>query len=404
MQTTQTKMKLLLVAGSFGAGGAEKSMVNYLNTIDPQRYEVYLLVFNNSGLFKPLIPAFVHYLPLCREMKALHTSITDKTFFTKDIGLWIKKVIRTFRAKYCQKKLHVVQSIWRQWMDDIPELNGVFDIAVGQQEGLTNYYVIDKINAKRKILWIHNQYEKLRYNSEFDYPYFSKSSTVLTISQICLQNLISNFPRLEQKFAVLPNIVNRSIIINMSEQQIESDLYKSNACNIISVGRLSAQKAYDMAIEAAALLKKENFNFRWIVVGEGPERGQLEKKIQEYGLDNSFFLIGLRENPYAYISKANLAVQSSRFEGKSIFVDEAKILGKVLVLTNYDTVYDQIENGRTGVVVKMTPESLAEGIIQTYANKQLQTSIVTNLKKERLDNSWQIKNYYTIYEGIDNHS
>ena len=157
-----------------------------------------------------------------------------------------------------------------------------------------------------------------------------------------------------------------------------------------------------MAIEAAALLKKENFNFRWIVVGEGPERGQLEKKIQEYGLDNSFFLIGLRENPYAYISKANLAVQSSRFEGKSIFVDEAKILGKVLVLTNYDTVYDQIENGRTGVVVKMTPESLAEGIIQTYANKQLQTSIVTNLKKERLDNSWQIKNYYTIYEGIDN--
>ena len=98
-------------------------------------------------------------------------------------------------------------------------------------------------------------------------------------------------------------------------------------------------------------------------------------------------------------TKADIAVQSSKYEGKSIFADEAKILGKVFVSTNYETVYDQIEDGQTGVVVEMTPESLANGIMCAYKDNVLRDTIQNNLQRENLDNIKEIENYYNVYEG-----
>ena len=158
-------------------------------------------------------------------------------------------------------------------------------------------------------------------------------------------------------------------------------------------------KGYDLAIKAARVLKEQGFVFCWIVIGEGQERKTLEEMINKYNLGESFKLIGLRSNPYAYISKADIAVQSSKYEGKSIFVDEAKILGKVFVSTNYETVYDQIEDGQTGVVVEMTPESLANGIMCAYKDNVLRDTIQNNLQRENLDNIKEIENYYNVYEG-----
>ena len=72
--------------------------------------------------------------------------------------------------------------------------------------------------------------------------------------------------------------------------------------------------------------------------------------------------IGSRENPYPYIKNSDVIIQSSRFEGKSIVLDEAKILSKPIVATNYTTVRDQLKN-EEGVICEMTPLDLAEKIM-----------------------------------------
>jgi glycosyltransferase involved in cell wall biosynthesis len=321
-------------------------------------------------------------------------------FLPKHPVLWIKKLCRTFLSKLFFRGGGVTQNIWKLWKSNIACLNDEYDIAVGSQEGITNYFVVDKVRAKRKILWIHSQYGQLDYVNTMDYPYFKKADAVVTISEICRQSLEDSFPEIRDKFHVLPNITNSSLIRKMSMEPIDENFFQDNICNIITVGRLAAVKGYDLAIKAAYLLKEQKFDFRWIVIGEGLERKNLEKMINEYDLVDYFKLIGLRSNPYAYISKANIAVQSSKYEGKSIFADEAKILGKVLVSTNYETVYDQIEDGKTGIIVEMTPESLADGIKRAFQDENLRNIILKNLQNIVLDNIKEINNYYKLYEAI----
>ena len=99
------------------------------------------------------------------------------------------------------------------------------------------------------------------------------------------------------------------------------------------------------------MLIDNGFNIHWIVVGEGNERNNLEQLISEYKLEKHFQLIGAKENPYKYIQLSDIYVQASRFEGKSIAIDEAKILAKPIVVTNFDTAKDQIENMVNGLIV-----------------------------------------------------
>lgn len=394
------KKKILFVVGSFQAGGAEKSLVSFLNTIDPERYDVFIHAFSRSGLFEPLVPSFVRFLDTSSEVQALRHSMTDwKYFFPRHLSLWIKKFVRTTRAKMFHGKNHVNQQLWQQWQNDIPAIEGKYDIAIGSQEGFNNYMVIEKVHAKRKILWIHSQYEKLCYNKDFDAPFFDKADAVITISATCLKSLEDAFPSLKDTFCVLPNITNADWVRRLSESVVPENFFDFEGCKIITVGRLSFPKNYNLAIEAASLLKKEGFCFRWIVIGEGPERKELTKKIKKMGLADDFLLIGLRANPYSYISKADLAVQSSFFEGKSIFADEAKILNQVFVSTNYDTVYDQIEDGKTGIIVEMTAHSLCEGIMRAYRDKAMRDTIKAYLKQEEKGNTQAINDYYKVYEG-----
>lgn len=104
---------------------------------------------------------------------------------------------------------------------------------------------------------------------------------------------------------------------------------------LLSIGRLSRQKGFDYAIDAAALLKKAGYRFKWYVLGIGGLQEELETRIQEKGVDDCFKLLGNRENPYPYIKNCTIVVQSSRFEGKSVVLDEAKILAKPLLSMDF---------------------------------------------------------------------
>ena len=79
---------------------------------------------------------------------------------------------------------------------------------------------------------------------------------------------------------------------------------------------------------------------------------------------------------------ANILVQTSYFEGKSVVLDEAKILNKPIVVTNYNSVYDQIKHDVTGIIVEMNPLSIANGIQNLLINEELKRTIITNLQKE----------------------
>jgi glycosyltransferase involved in cell wall biosynthesis len=116
----------------------------------------------------------------------------------------------------------------------------------------------------------------------------------------------------------------------------------------------------------------------------------LEQKISDFGLGGRFILEGIKENPYPYVQLADVYVQPSRFEGKSIAIDEAKILAKPIVVTNFPSVVDQIAHCKNGYITAFDALAIADGIAELITNAGLREIITGNLRDENLGTEAEI--------------
>ena len=121
---------------------------------------------------------------------------------------------------------------------------------------------------------------------------------------------------------------------------------------LLTVGRLTSQKAYEIAIDAMKLLKEKGVQAHWYVLGEGELREVLQRQINRLGLEKDFLLLGAVENPYPYYAQCDLYVHATRFEGKSIAVQEAKILGCPILVSDCNGNREQVKDGVDGYVFR----------------------------------------------------
>ena len=135
-------------------------------------------------------------------------------------------------------------------------------------------------------------------------------------------------------------------------------------------------------METAAILKKKGIDFVWYFVGDGSERVRIERLIQQYALEEQVKLVGMKPNPYPYMAMADVYVQTSSFEGFGLTINEARILHKPVVSTNFPVVYNQIKDGENGLVAEMTPESVAEKILMLINDDALRERIIDATKWE----------------------
>lgn len=400
------KKKILFVIGSLGSGGAERSLVNLLNALQSDKYEIDLLLFNKSGALVKQVPEYVNWAQTGKEIDFLSSGIKNgkvfHNFTAKSALLRLKYMVSKFLKKpksfYNQN-----QRLWNEvWNKCVPQLPKSYDIAVAYIQGIPSYYVIDKVQAKRKILWVHTDYSKLEADHSFDSRYFENADDVITISELCKEALAINFPNIKEKFKVLFNINSTALIRDLANQLVPEEylsVKKNKVPIILSIGRLNRVKGFDIAINAAALLKEKNIDFTWFVIGEGTMRKELQEQIKKNELEDNVILLGLRNNPYPYIKKSDLVVQSSRYEGKSIVIDEAKILCKPIVSTNYRSALDQIEDGVSGILVDISSKAIAEGIEKLLKNKILQERLAKNLSDMENGTERELEKYLECFEG-----
>lgn len=110
-------------------------------------------------------------------------------------------------------------------------------------------------------------------------------------------------------------------------------------------------------------------------------------------------LIGIRKNPYPYIKNADIFFQPSRYEGKSITLDEAKILEKPIVVSNYSTVYDSITSGVNGTICDLSPDGLEYGLQEMISNSDLRNRYIDMLRRAEKGNEYEIKKYVALMLG-----
>ncbi len=388
-------MKTLIVINNLLCGGAQKSLVSLLNSLNKDDLDLDLLVLNQNNMFFDQIPQWVNRLQSVDEINAMHLPLKGCLKQNLNIKLRSKLLIAKISLNIKgDASLNAVQNLWRAWCKHIPARRQHYDLAISYVDGFSNYYVIDKVSADRKILWVHNEYDKLSYNAEFDRTYFEKANDIVTISEECVESLKRVFPEFSNKIQLLYNISSSKMIHAMANTgQPEEYVGKKNI--LVSVGRLNEQKGFDLAVQAAANMKSRGLVFTWFIIGEGEQEKNLLKQISDEKLEKNVQLLGLRKNPYPYIRFADVFVQPSRYEGKSIVLDEAKILEKPIVVTNYTTVYDSITNGVNGTITEFDEYELADAIIELLKYKHLRDKYSLCLKKE--NENQDVREYLKLF-------
>jgi len=393
------KQQLLFVLPSLEAGGGEKSLVTLLNCINYEQYDVDLILFAPKGIFLKQLPKNVKLLYLNDDYKTFTSGLSTAIFsFLKQgkLGLAISRLLFTLKSNGIKNKGKAEQYSWKHLKSSIVMPSKVYDVAIGFLEKSSIYFVVDCVNAKRKIGFIHNDYVKLNLEATFDLPYFKKLDKIATVSEQCVATLQEVFPTQKDKMFLQYNIVSEALIHKMAEEPVIIDTTKPS---LLSIGRLHPQKGFDIAVEAAVLLKKQGLNFVWNIIGEGAERIALEQAITKNGLEKQVVLLGIKENPYPYIKQATIFVQPSRYEGKSIALDEAKLLHKPIVVTNFTTAKDQITHLKNGVICAMDAQSLANALADLLQNESMQKDFSIHLSKESLDAAADITTFYLLING-----
>jgi len=394
------KKNILFVIPSLDAGGAEKSLISLLSVLDFNSYNVDLMLLNKKGLFLNLIPKQINLIDIDGDYKLFTEEL--RTFFITaikkgKIKLIINRILFTLKNNIIKNKGQAEQRSWKHLETAIPVFEKNYDTAIGYLEKSSIYFVIDCINATKKIGFIHNDYQKLGLDSTIDKPFLEKLNHVVTVSDKCAISLKTVFPRLQNKVKVMHNIVSEKLINVLANETIPKE-FTNQYFNIVSIGRLHPQKGFDYAIEACKIIKNKGYQIKWFIIGDGADRLMLEEKIIQYELMDNFILLGLKQNPYPYIKNANLYAQPSRYEGKSIAIDEAKILQKPILVTNFSTVTDQITNGVNGIICDMIPEAIAKAIISLLDNNNILHALSNNLKKENLSNEHEIEKLYKLID------
>lgn len=394
------KKNLLFVIPGLGVGGAEKSLVNLLNQIDYERYNVDLFMFSHEGIFNKFLPREVNILPIPQNYTNFSLPIKNslvKLLKSKNFNLLINRIMFTLvNYKYKDSK-NADQYNWKYISKCFGKIDKTYDVAIGFLEKSSIYFCVDNVIAKKKIGFIHTDYDKSGMDYNVDIKYFERADNIMTVSEECLNVLEERFPTQKHKMNFMYNIVSPRTIKKMSNSE-DKDLFKKNIDEIIllSIGRLIYLKGLDMAINACKNLVSKGYNVRWYVVGEGEEREKLLSLIKENNLEDKFILLGLKSNPYPYIRQADIYVHPSRYEGKSIALDEAKILNKPIVVTNYTTAKDQIIHGIDGLIVDMNEDSISKGIEKLIKDDKLRENLCRNLKQQHLGTEKEIEKLYEM--------
>ena len=394
--------RLLFIIGSLDSGGVSKSMISLLQVIDKEAYDVSLLVTNPQGLFMDFLPKIKNIRVITDKKMACLFQRWKGLRELFRMGYWGIAVANALRM--CLSKINRGYAGWLL-SRLMPALKERFDVIVdyGGQHQL--YYMVDKLHAKKKMTFFHSDYSRWDYYYDVDKFYYKKIDKVFTISEICLKSLIHYFPYLVGKVKVMENISSCQLIEELAQESITDVCFPKGKQLFLTVGHVCLNKGTDFAIEAMNLLKdKHRFDFVWYFVGDvRPDSiafsQEMLKRIEKYGLEENVCFLGTRINPYPYIKRADLYIHPSRFEGKSIALDEAKILCKPIVVTNFSTVTDQFVDGYNASICEMSPQSLADAIEDLVVSKEKREKYVHNLDKDKKDNSDAINVLYKAIQG-----
>lgn len=395
--------KILFVMNTMGLAGAEKALVEFISSGALDEYELHLYVLLNRGRMfaqisdrvkilnaKPDAGSVLSTFGRIRMALTVLRALLYKGWIFRNIG-YMRDNIRSQRA---HGKIHIEKLFWAALSDSAPSPREHYELAVAYLEGASTYYIADRVDADKKAAFVHTDYVRAGYTQVIDRNCYEKIDRVFAVSKQAGEKFLTVYPQYRDKLRLFRNIINADEIKKLAAQPGFDDGF--TGARLLTVGRLCYEKGYDVAIAAAALLKAQNINFRWYVLGDGPLRKKLQRQIVSAGVENEFKLLGAVSNPYPYINDALVYVHATRYEGKSVAVEEAQCLNKPIVASDCEGNREQIEDGVDGLLVPLGAESVASAVKNVLENEELRRSLIENVSKKQLVYNNDINAFYEL--------
>lgn len=357
--------RILIMMDSLTCGGAEKSLISLLPFLVKREYRITLMLMHRGGLFERYVPKEVE--------------IVD---FPYSVPLFCRLFYSLSLRMPWNRNRHAAEIYWKSIGSHYLSLDDEFDVAIAYQQGFPTFYIAEKVRAKRKFCWVNVDMDSAGYSPKFCRSFYECYDRVVAVSDTLSKMIVTGeYCGERSKIMVCLDILNEQLIKEMSNEFCAFDK-TDNTLHITTVGRLVPPKGYDIAIEAAKLLRERGVDFVWHIVGGGGLMAEIERGIAGAELESKVVLEGEQLNPYPYMAACDIYVQTSKFEGFGLTVGEAKILGKPIVSTNFPVIYNQIKDGENGLVVEMNGCAVADGILRLVNDSSLKDKLVGNVCKE----------------------
>lgn len=329
------KKKILFLIHDLGQGGAEKVLVNLVNNINRNEFDISVTVLFGEGINEQFLKPDIKFKAVWPKM------IPGNSKLMKLVS---------------PKQLHKI----------VVKEN--YDIEVSYLEGPSARVISGCQNKNTKLIsWIHGEQKSLKKVSEsFRSKKEAKKCYEKFDQTICVSETVKkDFCKLlnyQRPCCVLYNTVESNKIIEKSKEpvpELESDKF----FKLIAVGSLKTIKGYNRLLHIIFRLKQENKKIRLYVLGIGPQEKELKEYVEKKGLKENIIFLGYQTNPYKYVAKSELFVCSSFAEGFSTAATEALIVGTPVCTVNVSGMKEMLgEDNEYGIVTENSEEALYEGI------------------------------------------
>ncbi|MGN0420496.1 MAG: glycosyltransferase [Acetatifactor sp.] len=371
--------KFFFCINTLSRAGAETALLEFMRRLAEKGYEIDLLVITGIGEMAEELPKGVRllnreYAPVSilseegrrlLKKRIVRAALSRGNLFRQLPSLTVNLLGMIRKGRILPDKL-----LWRLLSQGADETTEVYDCAVAYIEGGATYYVADRVQAKKKAAFFHVDYGKAGYTPKLDRGCYDRFDSIYAVSDEVRDSFLRVYPQYREKTFVFHNLLNREGILRKARCAGGfSDDYSGK--RILTIGRLTAQKCLEVSIRAMKLLAEQGVEARWYVLGEGDQRDKLERLIAASQLEERFYLLGAVDNPYPYLQQADLYVHASGFEGKSIAIQEAQILGKAILVSDCNGNREQVVSGADGEICPLSAEAVIAAIRRMLSDEEL---------------------------------
>lgn len=377
------KETILFYYSVFNLGGAERSTSKLITKLLDIGYNVEVLLITNGGDFQNKIDsrAKVNWL----------RSRNYGDLYSKREGLY--KIIYFF--------LYILTRFESNLKGFFYKFKSYKSVIVGLH-GLSPKFCLDNIKADTYIQYIRNDLKKCDKNHKAQNQikkYGSRITNYICVSQTALDSFKQLFPNLKNKGKKIYNLLEADVIQQKSKEIIIDINWNNSSINVLTVCRIQdkSKGIYRMAKVLTELLSK-GYKIKWYVIGDGIDFRKFNKYLIENNLSENMILLGSKLNPYPYFKKADLIAVLSYYEGLCGVVNEAKILERPLIATEFSGIREQITEGVNGFIVDNNYESIIKGMEYVLKNSTLRlNSAINKMPAEIIDDDFKVKQLVDLF-------